>query len=276
MRFYLTLYRDAAISWVQDQAPRLGAALAYYTVFSLAPLVIITIGIASIVFGSSNAEQYILGEFSRLLGENTKELLIQMVRRPPSVGTGIAATIIGAIMLLIGAGGIFGQLRNALHEVYHVHPKKKTIREKIGSFAFSYALVLTTGFLLLVSLLIQATLTALQAYATNLVPLTPLLWLVISFTVSTLIATVLFAGILRYVPDVRMPGKAVWLGAATAAILFMIGKFAIGAYLGRGNFTTTYGAAASLAIILFWTYYSAQILLFGAEVVRIAKQRLRL
>ncbi|MFN8498322.1 MAG: YihY/virulence factor BrkB family protein [Anaerolineae bacterium] len=265
------LLKDTFSEFSEDKAPRLGASLAYYTVFSLAPLLVIAIGIAGVVFGAQAAQGQIMNAIGGLVGEQGAEGIQAMVAgasRQPSGG--IIATIIGLVALLFGASGVFGALQDSLNTMWEVQPKPgRGILGMIKDRFFSFSMVLGTGFLLLVSLIISAGLSAVGAWLGNALPGGEALWQVINFIVSLAVITVIFALLFKYIPDAKIAWRDVWVGAFITALLFTIGKFAIGLYLGHSAFGSSYGAAGSLLVLLLWVYYSAQILFFGAEFTQV-------
>jgi membrane protein len=270
-----SVLKQAATEWMDDNAPTLGAALAYYTVFSLAPLLIIAIGIASLVLGQEAAQGKILDELRGLLGEQGGAAVQEMVQNAGAKeSTGVLATIIGAITLLFGASGVFGQLQTSLNAVWGVQPKpgrgiKGLIKDRVLSFGF----ILVVGFLLLVSLVLTAALAAAGEWFGSWMPLGAAIGHVLNFVVSLAVITLLFAMIFKYLPDAKIAWPDVWAGALVTALLFTIGKFALGLYLGKSSVASSYGAAGSLIVLLLWVYYSSQILFFGAEVTQVYANR---
>jgi membrane protein len=264
------LLKDTTAEFSQDQAPRLGAALAYYATFSLAPLLIIAIAISGLVFGRQAATGQIVGQIQSLVGLDTATAIQAMIEKSSQPATSIIASIIGIIALLFGASGVFGELRQSLNEIWDIEPKPDrgfwaAVKDKF----FSFSMVLGTGFLLLISLVISAGLAAASTTVTGLMPGWEALTQIINFIISFAVITVLFALIFKYVPDAKIAWADVWLGAAVTALLFTIGKALIGFYIGYSSLSSTYGAAASLAVILLWVYYSAQMLFFGAEFTQV-------
>jgi membrane protein len=262
------LLKTAGAEWLEDKAPRMGAALAYYTIFSLAPLLVITVAVAGMVFGQDAAEGRIVGELQGLVGPEGGKVIQTMLVNASQGNDGIIATIVGVVVLLVGAMGVFGELQDSLNTIWEVQPRPgRGVWGIIHDRLLSFAMVLGVAFLLLVSLVVSAALAALGSLLGE--------WqasfigqgvnLVVSFAVITL----LFAMIYRFLPDARTAWKDVWLGAALTALLFSIGKFLIGLYLGHSTIGSTYGAAGSLAVLLVWLYYSTQIFLFGAELTQV-------
>jgi membrane protein len=270
----LELLMATVHDWQTDKASRLGAALAYYMVFSLPALLIIVITIVGVVFGQQAAQAKILSQIQGVVGQQGADLVKTMIESANQPRTGTLATVVGLIMLLIGGFSAYGQLQDALNTIWEVAPKpgrglKGILQDRLASSA----LVLGTAFLLLVSLVISAGLSATTTYLNgvfwNMLFFAQLLNVLISFGVITF----LFAMIFKYLPDAKIAWRDVWIGAILTALLFTLGKFLIGLYLGNAGVTTAYGAAGSLVIILLWIYYSAQILLFGAEFTQVYANR---
>jgi membrane protein len=271
------LLKEAFNEWSNDKAVKLGAALAYYTVFSLPPLLFIAVAVAGLVYGNDAAQGRLVEQFQGLVGADGARIIQTMIQKASGTGKGIAATAVGLLFLLLGAGGVFGELQDSLNTVWGLRLKPGgTIRSILRTRLLSFAMVVSIGFILLVSLVVSAALSALSAYLDRLWPGPPLvgyllqaLNLIVSFGITTL----LFALIYRVLPDARIAWRDVWLGAAFTALLFTVGKFLIGLYLGRSTIGSTYGAAGSLIVLLLWIYYSAQILFFGAEFTEVYANR---
>ncbi len=268
------LIRDTFIEWNNDRAPRMGAALAYYTAFSLAPLMVIAIGIAGLVFGEQAARGEIVTELAATLGRPAATAIENILRENDQTGNYLAS-LLGLVMLLVGASGVFMELEDALNTIWKVPPSKSaTWLAFLRDRALSFTLVLCTGFLLLVSLLITAALAAVDHLLTPAsVPGGVLLWRLSNAAVTYLFITLLFALLFKYVPHARVAWKDVWLGAAGTALLFTAGKYLLGLYLGVSTIVSAFGAAGSLAVVLVWVYFSAQILLLGAEFSHLYAQR---
>lgn len=265
---------QAAKEWSGDKAPRLGAALAYYTIFSLAPLLLIAIAIVGFVLGEEAAKGGVANEISTIVGPQAADAIQTMIANAgKDRGSGIFATIFSVILLLVGASGVVVQLKESLNIVWDVPEKKSAgvwgfIRTRFLSFAF----VLGMGFLMLVSLLLSTFLAAAGKYMGNLLPMA---WVmsILNFAVSFGVITLLLALMYKFLPDIKLPWKDVWLGAIITSVLFGIGKFALGVYLGRSSVASAYGAAGSLVVMLVWVYYSAQILFFGAELTQVYSRK---
>ncbi|MGQ0601560.1 MAG: YihY/virulence factor BrkB family protein [Anaerolineales bacterium] len=264
------LIKTTFAEWNQDQAPRLGAALAYYAVFSLAPLLVIALSIAGLIFGVEAATGQLIGQLQGLVGQEAAAAIQAMIEntRQPAVST--LAAIIGIVTLLFGASGVFGELQASMNAIWDIEPPPdRGWRALVKDRFFSFTLVLGTGFLLLVSLVVSAGLAAIGEFFTGLAPAWETVIQIINMVVSLLIITALFALIFKYVPNAKIAWGDVWIGALVTALLFTLGKTLIGLYIGQSSFASTYGAAASLIVILLWVYYSAQILFFGAEFTQV-------
>lgn len=269
-RRILELLKETFSQWSEDKAPRLGAALAYYTVVSLAPLLIIVIAIVGLVFGGQAAQGEIIEQIRGLIGDNGAEaarMLIQNAQKPAS---GVVATLAGVATLLFGASGLFAELQDALNTVWGVSkPGGFHFFRMVKERFFLFAVILGTGFLLLVSLVVSAWISALGKYLSGLLPMSEYVLQLVNFAVSFAVITVLFAMIYRVLPDTAIAWSDVWIGAAVTSLLFTIGKSLIGLYLGRSSVTSVYGAAGSLIVILIWVYYSAQVFFIGAEFTQV-------
>jgi membrane protein len=261
------LLKMAGAGWLNDKVSRLGAALAYYAAFSLAPLLIIAIGVAGLIFGKDATQNQVLTQVRGLVGEEGGAALQAMIASASNPGSGILATVIGVVMLLVGAAGLFGQLQDALDTVWGVEP-----RSGLGIIGFlrerflSISMVMGTTFLLLISLLVSAALSAVSGVFGHY--FAGLMGQAANFIVSFGFITLLFAMVYRFLPDAVIAWRDVWLGAVLTSFLFSIGKQLIGMYLGYSAASSAYGAAGSFAVLLIWLYYSSQIFLFGAELTK--------
>jgi membrane protein len=260
--------KSATSASLTDRVPRMGAALAFYTAFSLSPLLVIVVAVAGLIFGPDAARGQIAEQVSGMVGEQggkfVQDILANASNEP---GSGVGAMLISFALLLFTASGVFVELQDALNNVWGVAPKPNRglwgiVRDRLLSFG----MVLVVGFLLLVSLVVSAGLSALSRLAgLGDVGLTAG---TVNFVVSCVVVTVLFALIYKVLPDAKIAWSDVWVGAALTSVLFTLGKALIGLYLGRATIGSAYGAAGSLAVLLLWVYYSGQILLFGAELTR--------
>ena len=261
------IVKEAGSEFLADRVPRLGAALAFYTTFALAPLLVIVVAIAGLVFGREAAEGRLLGEMRSLVGKEGGDALQAMVAAAGRHGAGIVASVVGGVVLLFGAVGLFGQLQDALNTIWEVEPKPgRGIWNIVRSRFLSFSLVLGSAFLLLVSLAVSAAMAAMSGLFDGVQSS------VISHTMQWLVSfgviTGLFAMIYRLLPDAEIAWRDVWFGAAVTSVLFTVGKSLIGLYLGQTATTSVYGAAASFVVLLLWNYYTAQIFLFGAELTK--------
>ncbi len=265
--------------WSRDKALNLGAALSYYTVFSLPPLLAIVIAIAGLVFGHQHVQQEIVSEIQGLVGPQSAGVINAMIEGAfRHKGASILATIFGVVVLLLSASGAFGQLQYSLNVIFDLEQKPEAgIETTIRSRLISLGLVISIGFLLLVSLAVSAALSAFGKYFTGMMSGPEILMILLhaaSFLISFVVITVLFALLFKILPDGHLPWRSIWIGAALTSILFTIGKFLIGLYLGKSTIGSQYGAAGSLALILVWVYYSSQILFIGAEFTKIYTHRM--
>jgi membrane protein len=266
LRAFTALLKQAGVAWLADNAPRFGAALAFYTLFSLAPVLIVAVSIAGFVFGAKAAQGEIVRQFQGLMGTQGAaaiETIIQSTDRP---ALGLFSTTLALLAILVGASGAFNELQDALNAIWKVDSSTKnfwsvTFRHRF----FSLGLVIATGFLLLTSLVVTASLSAAERFVGYLLPLSVLLLQSVNVVFSFSMIAILFALIFKFIPDTTIRWRDVRMGAAVSSVLFTVGKVLIGFYLGHSALTSAYGAAASLVVFLIWIYYSAQILLFGAE-----------
>jgi len=261
------LFATAGKDWLDDKAPRLAAALSYYTAFSLPPLLVLLVGIGGFALGTDVVRERLRDQIGQLVGDDSALLLDQAVGAAQSTGTG-AAVVIGIGALLLGATGVFGQLQDALNTIWEARPEKAGgVWKLIRSRLLSLAAVFGTAFLLLVSLAVSAAVGGIIDMAGQVETLESLL-VVLDLVTSVGVITVLFALMFKFLPDVEIVWRDVWFGAFVTAVLFVIGKFGIGLYLSISDVGSAYGAAGSLIVILAWIYYSALILFFGAELTQ--------
>ena len=266
----LRIFRSAGRAWWDDDCTRLGASLAFYTLFAIGPILLMATTIAGMVFGAEAVRGEIVGQLDHLVGREgalaVQSLLEGASRRPG----GVMATLFAGIAFLVAATGAFLELQVALNTIWRVKPRPSGhlyafVMDRIRSFG----LVVAIGFLLLVSLAVTAAMAALNAWLFNLSPANALMWTIVNTLVSVVVSTGLFALLFRFLPDVRLRWRDVTTGAAVTAVLFTIGQQVIGLYLGQSAIASSYGAAGSMMILLLWVYYSCQILLFGAEFTRV-------
>ncbi len=263
------LFRDAAYGWMKDNAPRLSAALAYYSIFSLAPLLIIVIFVSGRILGEAGVGGRIASQIGYVAGDRAAgavRALLPGVTR--SYGSASAA-LIGLALLLFGASSAFSELKDAMNTIWGVAIKPgRPVLTMVRARAISFTMVLATGLLLLASLAVSTALAACGASVQRLLPLPGLAWQWADLALSVVIVTLLFGVIYKVVPNVMLRWRDVWPGAATSGILFTLSKFAIGLYLGTSSVASYYGAAGSVIVILLWVYFSACILFFGAELTK--------
>ena len=270
VRSVMDLLNKAGTAWLVDNAPRLGAALAFYTLFSIAPVLIVAVSVAGLAFGRTAAQGEIVRQFQGLMGTQGAEAVESIIQSTNRPALGVFATLLALLAILIGASGAFNELQDALNIIWRVDRSTKNVwTVNIKQRFLSLGLVVATGFLLLASLVLTAALSAAEKLFSNLLPISILFLESIHIVLSFVVVTVLFALILKFIPDAKIPWNDVWIGAAVASLPFTAGKVLIGVYLGHSALASAYGAAASLAIFLIWTYYSAQILLFGAELTHV-------
>jgi membrane protein len=257
----------------EDKAERLGAALAYYAAFSMAPLLVIVIAMIDFVY-DGDTSKHVQNQIAMMVGDNAAEAIIATIRGVKSSGHGVTATVISVITLIVGATGVFTQLQDAMNTIWEVTPKPRPfLRELFRTRLLSFAMVLGICFLLLISLVLSALLTAVSTYFSSMLPGTEFIWRIVDLAASFGVTMLLFTLIYRVLPDVNIAWRDVWIGAAATAVLFTIGKTLIGLYLGHSSFASAYGAAGSIMILLAWVYYSSQILLLGAEFTQVYANR---
>jgi len=268
---FFRLFKEAFNEWLEDRATSLGAALAYYGVFSLAPLGVIAIGLAGMVFGKQAAEGKVLEQLKGTMGESAAGALETLLRSASNPQTSRMAAILGGITLFVGAMGVFIQLQESFNIIWKVKPRPgKTLVTFIRDRLLSFAMVLASGILLLGSLFVTAAIQAAgKVFFAERWDEELRLWQWTNQGIGFVVITLLFAMLFKFLPQVELRWREVFLGAAVTAVLFTLGKYVIGLYLGRAGITSTYGAAASVVVIMIWVYYSAQILLFGAEFTKV-------
>jgi membrane protein len=265
------LLKRTVTQWLEDQPFQLSSSLSYYTLFSLAPLLIIVIAIAGFAFGREAAENQIVGTIQGMVGQQSAKAIQEMIQnagRQPK--TGMLSAVMGVVTLIFGAGGVVGQLQTSLNTIWGVTPKPgQGVWGFIRQRFISFAMVLSIGFLLLVSLVISAVVTSLTAFMGSCFGGAEIFAHVLDLFVSFILVTALFAMIYKFLPDVRIQWRDVWIGAALTSLLFTVGKFLIGLYLGRSGVSSAYGAAGSLITVLLWVYYSSLIFFLGAEFTQV-------
>lgn len=268
------LLKSTYTEWSRDKAPRMGAALAYYTIFSLAPLLVIAIAIAGFVFGREAVEGRITYQIHGLIGSESARAVQTMIQSAHKPAHGVIASIMGVAILLIGASGVFTEMQDALNTIWKVDTTSKTGVWNLLKYRFlSFGMVLGIGFLLLVSLLLSAALSAVTTYASSFLPIPPAALHAVDFLFSVFFIAVLMALIFKFLPDVKIAWADVWVGAAITSLLFTAGKFLIGFYIGKSATMSAYAATGSVIVILAWIYYSAQLLYFGAEFTHVYSKK---
>jgi len=260
-----TVVKEAATNWSNHKDARQGAALAYYSVFSLGPIIVIAIAVAGLLFGHDAVTSQVMSSIKEMLGDTGAKAVEAMLAGASRPAAGIVATILGIGALLFAAIGVVVQLKDALNVVWEVEDSKQSgLWHFARNYVLSFAAVLAVGFLLLVSLLVSTGLAAAGKYAATYLPEGALH--AVSMLTSFVVVMALFAMMFKWLPDVSVRWRDVWLGAFLTALLFEIGKAAIGFYIGKQGLESTYGAAASIVVVLIWVYYTSQIILMGAEV----------
>ena len=268
--------KRALAGWWDDNVPRLGASLAYYTLFALSPVLLVATAIAGLVFGKDAVRGEIVGQIQGLVGHQGAQAVQAMLENAAQPSSSIPATIIGLVTLFLGATGAFLELQTALNAIWRVKPRPgANVRAFVVQRLISFGLVVGVGFLLLVSLLVSAGLAALSRYLGQLLPALTAFWEAGNVLVSLFVITLLFAMVYKILPDVRLRWRDVWVGALVTAGFFSIGKQLIGLYLGTSSVASSYGAAGSVVVLLVWVYYSSQVVLLGAEFTRFYVERFR-
>ncbi len=267
----LQMLKETFHDFMEDKAMRLSAAISYYSVFSLAPLLVIAISVAGLVLGDEAVTGQLGKQMSVYVGPKVAEALQSLVQSASKPGSGVMGTVVGGMTLLIGATGIFSQLRDALNTIWGVKPREggSAIKSFIMERILSFGLILVIGFLLLTSLLLTTALTAMSDYLEQIIPMPAFVWGMAAFCISFSVVSLLFACIFKFLPDVKMKWSHVWIGAIITALLFELGKFGLGYYLGNESTSSAYGAAGSIVLLLLWVYYATSILLFGAEFTQV-------
>ena len=267
------MLKETVLSFIDDEALSRGAAIAFYTVTSIAPVLLIVVAVAGLAFGRDAAQNAISTQLSGLMGQQTADVLQSAVASAAGKSLGILATIIGVATLIATASGVFGEMQSALNAIWKAKPQTTTVSRLIQARATSLGLVAVLAFLLIVSLAVSAGLTAFGNYLDSIVPIGKLILPILNFAVSLALLAVLFAAIYKVLPDRRLQWRDVVIGAVVTAVLFTIGKTLIGWYLGSSAVASSYGAAGGLIVLLLWVYYSVQVFLLGAEFTKIYANR---
>ncbi|MBA2676421.1 YihY/virulence factor BrkB family protein [Ramlibacter sp.] len=268
------LFVKAAKAWSDDYAPSMGAAISYYTVFSLAPLLVIVIAIAGAVFGREAVQGQIVAQLSGMIGQQGAEMIQTLIAASSDKDKGLVAGLISAGVLLVGATTVFAELQSALDRIWHVPESQKPqgIKAVLRARLLSFGMILGLVFLLMVSLMVSTAVAAFGTLTNELMPGMEALLYVVNIAVSLGIGTVLFAMIYKFMPSTRIGWSDVWVGAIATAVLFEVGKFLIGLYIGKSGMTESFAAAGSLVVLIAWVYYAAQIFLLGAEFTKVYAQ----
>ncbi len=266
----MRLFREALVEAWNDDVPRLGASLAYFTLFAVAPILLIATAVAGLAFGRQAVRGELVGQIEGLVGREGGRAVQALVEGASHRGTGVLATVVGAVTFVLAATGAFLELQAALNAIWRVRPRPNV---RLSSFLLdrvkSFGLVVAIGFLLLVSLAASAGLAAFSGWIAGHAPGVPIFWSATNLVLSLIVTAVLFGMLYRFLPDVRLEWRDVRVGAMVTAVLFTLGKHLIGIYLGQSALSSSYGAAASVMLLLLWVYYSSQIVLVGAEFTRV-------
>lgn len=263
------LLKDTVMAFIEDGALSRGASIAFYTVTSIAPVLVIVVAIAGLAFGEDAARNAIAGQISGLMGRQTADVLQSAIASASNKSSGVIASIVGGVTLLVTASGVFGEMQSTLNVIWKAKPRGTTVSQLIRARTASLGLVAVLGFLLMVSLVISAGLTAMANIINATLPFGATILVVLNLLISYIMISLLFGAIYKILPDRRLQWRDVTVGALVTAALFTIGKFLIGLYIGSTALGSSYGAAGALIIVLSWIYYSAQIFLLGAEFTKV-------
>jgi membrane protein len=268
------MLKEAAKDWDEDNASRLAAALAYYTLLSIAPLIVFSVAVAGVAFGEEAARGEIAREIGSIVGEQAARAIEGIISHAEAPAAGITSTAIGLVVLLLGASGVFSELASALNTIFDVTTKPGQgalgfLRHRL----FAFAMVLAVAFLLLVSLVLSAGLSAVGHFFESYLPGGEFVWQLANLAIGLALTTALFALIFKVVPDVDVAWRDLWVGALFTATLFSLGKSLLGLYIGKSAATSSYGAAGSLVALVLWVYYSTQVFFFGAEFTQVLARR---
>jgi membrane protein len=269
LRRWVDVGWKAVKAWIDDGGPRLGASIAFYSIFALAPLLVIAIAIAGAVFGEEAARGQIVQQIRGLVGETAARGIETLIQSASQKETSVWTSIVGFFTLLLGASGVFVEMKNAFDTMWKPEKPASGLTVMLRARLTAIGLVLGFGFLAIASLLLSALLAGLAAYFGGLIPGAEAIAAVLDVVVSTAVLTLAFAALIYFLPSAKIRPRAVWVGALASAVLFAIGKHIIGLYLGRASVASSYGAAGSFVVVILWVYYSSQILLVGAEVTSV-------
>lgn len=266
LKMIWSVIKETFSKWSDDKAPKLAASLSFYTIFSIAPLLLLIIAIAGFVFGNDAAQGRIVEQLQSFVGKESAVLIQNAIKKSSNMQSGIIATVIGVVTLLLGASGVFLELQDSLNMIWKVRRKSgKTWVALIKSRLISFSLIIAVGALLMASLIVSTLISALSDFIERYISIPAFVLSLTDFFVSLVIMVVLFSMIYRILPDVKLSWKDVRIGGIITSLLFILGKYLISLYLGRSTVSSTFGAAGSLAIFIIWIYYTAQILFLGAE-----------
>jgi membrane protein len=270
-----SLLRQTATAFLENSPFQLAAALSYYTLLSLAPILLVVVGMVGLIFGGDVVREGVVTEIRGLVGEAGAEVIRTVIEEAGRPGKGVVSLVIGIVTLIIGASTVFGQLQSALNRIWDVEadPEKSAIGSFIRTRLLSLAMVIGIGFLLLVSLIVSAALAALGGYLEARTALPAGLLQAVNLLTSLGIITLLFAMMFKLLPDVKLAWRDVWFGAFVTAALFTAGKYLIGLYLGHASIGSSYGAAGSVVVLMAWVYYSSLIVFLGAEITQVRRSR---
>lgn len=270
LRTAIDLLERTASAWSDDDASRMAASLAYYAAISIAPLLLVVIAVAGLVFGEEAARGAIMDQLGGFVGWDSAKTVESMIDSANKPRTGVFAAIVGGAILLFGASGVFGELQSSMNAIWNIAPKPgRSFWSFLRHRFVSLSMVFGVAFLLIVSLVVNAGLTALGGLVANILPGTPVVWELVGYGATFVIIALLFAMIFMVLPDAKVRFRDVWLGATVTAALFQLGKFLVGLYIARADVASSYGAAGSVVVMLLWIYYSAQIFFFGAEFTQV-------
>lgn len=269
-----TVAKETVSEWSDDNASRLAAGLACYTLLSIAPLLVLSVAIAGLAFGEEAARGQIVGQIGAVVGNEAGSAIQSIAANAKEPTAGILSTILGLAVLLFGASGVFAELQNALNAIWEVEPKpNQGIKGFIRHRVFSFAMVMALSFLLLVSLVVNAGLAATGKFFEQYLPGGEVAWQVVNFVVALVVTALLFALIFKVVPDVILRWKDALIGGLFTAVLFALGRFALAMYIGKSGTTSSFGVAGSLVALVLWVYYSSQILFLGAEFTQVYSRK---
>lgn len=274
MHRVVSLLKETGEEFVDDNVTRLAGAIAYFTLLSLAPLIVLALAIAGLAFDEDSTKSQLAAQLGNVVGSSGAAAVRTIVESAETPSAGIVSSVIGLVVLLFGASGVFSELQSSLDTIWEVAPKPgRGIWGAIRDRLFSFAMVMGVAFLLLVSLILSTALAAAGAFFEHRLPGGEVVWQALNFAISFVVVSALFAVMFKVVPDAEIRWRDVWVGALATAFLFNVGKFLIGLYLGKSSVASSYGAAGSLVVLVIWVYYSALILLLGAEFTQVYTKR---